>query len=455
MTTGKNSEYTESQSAQVTIVEEWGGAPAAKLVPGQILCNRYELKEPLGHGGMGEVWKAYDKTEEKEYALKFVLWKGTDPSAYTKALKSAKIAYKKVSELSHPSICIPKHSDEDPVCGYFFVMPLLCGESLKEYRDQVRAEGKKIPISQIFSILHSVAEGLDYLHRQGLVHQDVKPQNIMLTKTEKGTIKAKLIDFGLVATLHYEESVLSSLGIVGGTKAFMSPEQQEWRPRGMVPNHLSDQFSLALVAYQLLNGALPKMKCAPAPVEGASVEANQVFKKALSYQPSERFSHCVEFVENLQKSWNQSIPHSVLKTRFVTEPLTSGYLKICEVNGLFYRFHWCPPGSFQMGSPLGEKGRWKDELLHQVTLTQGFWLLETPVTQEMWESVLGTSLTDQKNKAEDANGKPRGTYFLLGKGNAYPMYDVSWKECQIFCEKLSAQMGQKISLPTEAQWEYA
>ncbi|MBE6426190.1 MAG: hypothetical protein E7029_09445, partial [Planctomycetaceae bacterium] len=148
----------------------------------------------------------------------------------------------------------------------------------------------------------------------------------------------------------------------------------------------------------------------------------------------------------------------------------AGERKVWQVDGIYYAFRWCPPGSFMMGSPApvpqtveegfwifkkkktvyvgGEPGRESNETQHRVTLTRGFWMLETEVTQAMWQSVMGTSIRQQHDKANTPWG-------LRGEGSDYPMYDVSWEECRSFCEKLSEKLGLTVSLPTEAQWEYA
>jgi len=110
------------------------------------------------------------------------------------------------------------------------------------------------------------------------------------------------------------------------------------------------------------------------------------------------------------------------------------------IEGIKYTFRWCPPGTFLMGSPADEANRKNDETQHPVTLTRGFWMLETPVTQEMWESVMG------KNPSKF-------------KGAKLPVEQVSWGDSQEFVGGLNglnvAPAGFKFSLPTEAQWEYA
>ena len=105
--------------------------------------------------------------------------------------------------------------------------------------------------------------------------------------------------------------------------------------------------------------------------------------------------------------------------------------KVVTIGGIEYGFRWCPAGNFSMGSETPPC----DGPVHQVTLTQGFWMLETPVTQEMWSSVMGSN----------------PSRFKLPN---HPVENVNWHDCQKFCERLRKE-GFKVSLPTEAQWEYA
>jgi uncharacterized protein (TIGR02996 family) len=99
-------------------------------------------------------------------------------------------------------------------------------------------------------------------------------------------------------------------------------------------------------------------------------------------------------------------------------------------------FSWVPPGSFLMGSPPKEEERSKDEVQHRVTLTRGFWMGVTPVTQAQWQALMGSN----------------PSHF---QGPYRPVECVSWEDCQAFCQKLIGQDGESYVLPTEAQWEYA
>ncbi|MFW5488740.1 MAG: formylglycine-generating enzyme family protein [Desulfovibrio sp.] len=108
------------------------------------------------------------------------------------------------------------------------------------------------------------------------------------------------------------------------------------------------------------------------------------------------------------------------------------------INDVTQRMRWIPPGKFLMGSPESEFDRKDDETQHEVTLTHGFWLADTACTQELWEAVM-------ENNPSKFSGEPE-----------LPVDSVSWQNCQNFCQKVSALLPDiRLTLPTEAQWEYA
>ncbi|MFO0926515.1 MAG: SUMF1/EgtB/PvdO family nonheme iron enzyme [Gemmataceae bacterium] len=104
--------------------------------------------------------------------------------------------------------------------------------------------------------------------------------------------------------------------------------------------------------------------------------------------------------------------------------------------GVEMTFAWCPPGTFQMGSPTDEAERSEDETLHRATLTEGYWLGVHEVTQKQWWAVM------RNNPSEF-------------KGDDLPVEKVSWDDCQAFCKKLGEKTGKQFRLPSEAEWEYA
>ncbi len=138
------------------------------------------------------------------------------------------------------------------------------------------------------------------------------------------------------------------------------------------------------------------------------------------------------------KEVTATVPRSNGST--VQRPKEAGDRKVMRIGRVELALRWCPPGTFTMGSPKTEEGRYDNEIQHRVTLTRGFWLGETEVTQGLWKEVMGDNPSSFKS------------------GDDYPVEEVSWYDCQEFVKKLNAryaQPGLKWSLPTEAQWEYA
>ena len=117
-----------------------------------------------------------------------------------------------------------------------------------------------------------------------------------------------------------------------------------------------------------------------------------------------------------------------------------GYRMVLKINNVEFPFRWCPPGTFMMGSPASEQNRSEDETQHQVTLSQGFWMLETEVTLEMWENVMGNSPNALKEEKR-------------------PVETISWYNCLDYVLQLNsldvAPVNYRFALPTETQWEYA
>ncbi len=125
------------------------------------------------------------------------------------------------------------------------------------------------------------------------------------------------------------------------------------------------------------------------------------------------------------------------------QTLKAGGRLVKTVDGVEYAFRWCPAGEFDMGHIASNS----QKPVHKVILTQGFWMLETEITQKMWKSVMNRSQADETKLA--------GLSGEYGIGDNFPIYRASYTEFEEFCEKLSKKMGVSIILPTEAQWEYA
>ena len=210
----------------------------------------YEIVAPLGAGGMGEVYRALDTRLDREVAVK-VLTEGLAGSA--EALARFASEARAVAALSHPNILALFDVGEEGGVRYA-VSELLEGESLR-----VAMAHGPIPPRRALDIAREVADGLAAAHEKGIVHRDVKPENIFLTKDGR----AKVLDFGLARhdvsrrdpddTRSPTLAAISEKGVVLGTVAYMSPEQA----RGTNVDFRSDQFSLGVVLYEMLTGAKP------------------------------------------------------------------------------------------------------------------------------------------------------------------------------------------------------
>src|SRR5215471_3812649 len=215
----------------------------------------YEIQSPLGAGGMGEVYRACDTRLSRTVAIKILPEHLSDsPEARQRFDREARA----ISSLSHPNICHLYDVGQHDGTSYL-VMEYLEGETLAD-----RLHKGPLPLEQVFRVSTEICEGLEKAHRSGVVHRDLKPGNVMLTKGG-----AKLMDFGLakpneftggsksgtpaysaVATLASMASPVTVAGTVVGTLQYMSPEQIE----GKEADARSDIFSFGAMLYEMLTG---------------------------------------------------------------------------------------------------------------------------------------------------------------------------------------------------------
>ena len=267
---------------------------------GDLIADRYELLGLVGTGGMSSVYKAHDQLLERNVALKVLHPHYGDDDEYVERFRREARA---VAQLSHPNIVTV--IDRGEADGHqFIVFELIDGENLKEL---VNRTGP-LPVRRAVELTVAVADGLSFAHQHGLVHRDVKPQNVLLN----GDGEAKVTDFGIARSLDVEHGVTQT-GTVLGTSNYLSPEQAS----GKQVTPATDVYSLGVVLYELLTAEVPfpgenfvavAMKHINEPVPDILERRPDVplrlvaaMERALEKDPVRRFTSMAEFASELRQ----------------------------------------------------------------------------------------------------------------------------------------------------------
>ncbi|WP_047522067.1 Stk1 family PASTA domain-containing Ser/Thr kinase [Microbacterium sp. ZOR0019] len=213
----------------------------------QVIAGRYRVDELIGHGGMAKVYRGYDLTLGREVAIKIL-----DPELArdTTFRTRFRLEAQAASRMSHPSIvrvydagdpsATDSSSDEPP----YIVMELVKGTLLKDI-----ISAGPVPVEDAVRYVDGILEALDYSHRAGVVHRDIKPGNVMVT--DKGQVK--VMDFGIARAVSDSSSTVAETTQIIGTAAYFSPEQAKGEP----VDARADLYSTGVVLYELLTGRQP------------------------------------------------------------------------------------------------------------------------------------------------------------------------------------------------------
>ena len=283
------------------------------------LADRYRLERELGQGGMATVYLATDLRHQRQVALKVLrsdLAKSLGPDRFLREIRIA-------AKLNHPHILALFDSGE--AGGFlYYVMPYLPGSSLRERLDR---EGE-LPIREAVRIIREVADALAFAHSQGVVHRDIKPDNVMLAGSH-----AVVADFGVAKAVSEASGrdTLTTAGVALGTPAYMAPEQATADP---LVDHRADIYALGVMAYQLLTGRTPFMAATPQAVLAAhvtedpdpprkyrkqiSAELEAVVLKCLAKRPADRWQSAGELLPYLDAAITPSSGLTPTSTRPVT-----------------------------------------------------------------------------------------------------------------------------------------
>lgn len=221
---------------------------ASSLIGQQI--DNYRIEAMLGEGGMGAVYRARDVHLDRPVALKLMHpHLAAQPKFQQRFMQEARAA----ARLNHPAI-VPIYHFALTGSQLYMVMAYVAGASLGDFIARVQAGGKVVRLNESLLLLAQVADALDYAHRHGVVHRDIKPDNILLQQLEAPgplPVQAMVTDFGLAKLL--EGGLQTATGSFMGTLPYMSPEQC----LGQELDGRSDIYALGVVLYQLATGRLP------------------------------------------------------------------------------------------------------------------------------------------------------------------------------------------------------
>lgn len=449
--------------------------PLAVLHPGQEV-GRFQLVEMLGHGDMGQVWKAVDPNRKDEHNHGFVVMKFLpDVLRFnTDATEEFKGVYRRVQTLHHEHICPLYDLGEEPGLGCFQVMQFLDGITLRTLIRQEDPQNAGLPIRRVVKLLAPAARALDYAHRNKLIHRDIKPENIIF---DPATGEVHLIDFGLAAQVRTSMSRYSQLRMsTSGTEAYMPPEQ--WQ--GQMQDAASDQWALAVVAWELLTGELPfqgnGMQLGFAVCEAElSLLAERlrhlqpVFLTGMAKDRKQRYSSCVRFLESLSEATPEAsalpltgaaakpaAPTIIIPQKPALLGFPNSEAQVKEIQQQWSKYlntpvvsqHRCgemvliPPGEFLMGSSqspeelarlfatFDAKVEWfQDEKPHRVTITRPFLLGKSAITVGAFQDFVTASgyLTEAEKDGEGVWGYDAANN-SFEKGVQYNWKNTGWQQ---------------------------
>ena len=204
----------------------------------KIICNRYKILDHLGTGGMATVWLGYDTILDRQVAIKTFKIDANDEDAVKRFNREAKA----VTSLSHPNI-VSIYDVENEGEFYYLILEYVEGMTLKDYM----IKNPRIPIETIVHIAKQIASGLSHAHQNGIIHRDIKPQNILMNDN----LTCKITDFGIARA--YGDTTLTQTNQMLGTVYYLSPEQA----RGNVATAQSDIYSLGILIFEMITGQIP------------------------------------------------------------------------------------------------------------------------------------------------------------------------------------------------------
>jgi len=309
--------------------------------------GRYHILEQLGEGGMATVYKAYDTRLETDVAVKVIRTESLPQNAVERSLKRFEREAKALARLTHPNIV--KVTDYGEYENHpYLVMPFLPGGTLKE-----KLNGKRMTWQEAVRLLIPIARALDFAHRQGMIHRDVKPSNILITADGE----PMLTDFGIAKILDAQETMdLTATSALIGTPEYMAPEQATVK----AADHRSDIYALGIVLYEMVTGRKPYTADTPLAVTIMHARdplprprtfvsdlpqvVESTLLKALAKKPEDRYQSMGEFAIALENLERQTSSKAANRKKAKSQPVEYKQGEIGKA-GFDYR-KWLMIGGF-------------------------------------------------------------------------------------------------------------
>lgn len=474
-------------------------APAfASPEPDQLarLMPEFQFLEPIGQGGMGAVYKVVQTRLDRVAALKVLPpERAAVPGFAERFLREAQA----LAQLSHPAIVeVYDMGQRGP--WLFILMEYVPGRTLREVIRE-----RRLPVNDALRLASELCEALEAAHAMGIVHRDIKPDNVLITPAGR----PKLLDFGLVKLTEdsrLDRFTLTEINLRMGTPHYMAPEQMS---SSSSVDRRADIYAMGVLLYEMVTGELPALDYTPPSRRvRADPRIDRVVHRAIRESPSERYASAEELrreISHIVTTPRRRTTRTMVATCFISAMVITGYawyrgatrppppplaavpfsgdgarehqqrwaaylnVPVEWTNTLGMRFVLIPPGEFHRGIPKGIAEEVNQGIAHmdpelavtfrgaqpshQVRLTQPLYFAVTETTQAEYQRVM------EDNPSRFRKGGNEENLVRGMNTDKFPVERVRWEDAAKFAEKLSEMEGlaaaEGYRLPTEAEWMFA